>query len=475
MTVHSQQTVYCTPRTIHAKAGVSLACLTEVVAAKSLPAILGGNDSVEGQSIFAAEPVEVFEFSLHQSTPFEKLRNVLSKYQLTKKKGSDTFSGFSCGWIGYFGYELGQFIEKLPAVAVDDLGFPVIRLGFYDKAILYDHPTGQFTLRALECEGQSETAAEKFAVLNGWLDEAGSVSVPALANANIESIAADTVASNMTKAMYLEAIAKIKHYIIEGDTYQINLSQRFEKPFSARPVDVFHWQNRFNPSPFAAYLAWDDRAVVSASPELFLEVAGQTITTKPIKGTRPRNPLLPDQSPENAKHFHDLVMSEKEQAELAMIVDLERNDLARMCLPGTRGVSCGRQIEAFPTVYHAVATVRGQLALPPGPQRIVEILKASFPGGSITGAPKIRSMEIIDELEPTARGVYTGSVGWIGLNFDLCWNIAIRTVLISGQKAYIQAGGGIVADSDSHAEWDETLTKALALLAGIDAVNAWES
>ncbi|RKY04450.1 MAG: aminodeoxychorismate synthase, component I [Planctomycetota bacterium] len=472
MTIHSQQTVYCTPRTICAKADVSLACLTEVVAAKSLPAILGGNDSVEGQSIFAAEPVEVFEFSLHQSAPFEKLRNVLSKYQ---KKGSGTFSGFSCGWIGYFGYELGRFIEKLPAGAVDDLGFPVIRLGFYDKAILYDHPTGEFTLTALECEGQSETAAEKFAVLNGWFDQARAASVPALANANIESIAADTVASNMTKAMYLEAIAKIKHYIIEGDTYQINLSQRFEKPFSARPVDVFHWQNRFNPSPFAAYLAWDDRAVVSASPELFLEVAGQTITTKPIKGTRPRNPLLPDQSPENAKHFHDLVMSEKEQAELAMIVDLERNDLARMCLPGTRGVSCGRQIEAFPTVYHAVATVRGQLALPPGPQRIVEILKASFPGGSITGAPKIRSMEIIDELEPTARGVYTGSVGWIGLNFDLCWHIAIRTVLISGQKAYIQAGGGIVADSDSHAEWDETLTKALALLAGIDAVNAWES
>jgi len=135
------------------------------------------------------------------------------------------------------------------------------------------------------------------------------------------------------------------------------------------------------------------------------------------------------------------------------------------------GHSCGRQIEAFPTVYHAVATVQGQLTSPPQPQRIIEILKATFPGGSITGAPKIRSMEIIDELEPTARGVYTGSVGWIGLNFDLCWNIVIRTILVSGQKAYTQTGGGIVADSESGAEWDETLTKARALLAGIEAVN----
>jgi para-aminobenzoate synthetase component 1 len=234
---------------------------------------------------------------------------------------------------------------------------------------------------------------------------------------------------------------------------------------------VFHWQNRFNPSPFAAYLAWNDRAVVSASPELFLKVDGDSILTKPIKGTRPRNPSLSDEAAENTEHFHDLVLSEKDQAELAMIVDLERNDLARVCQPGTRGVSCAREIEAFPTVYHAVAAVEGQLSSPPSPQRVIDILKATFPGGSITGAPKIRSMEIIDELEPTARSIYTGSIGWIGLNGDLCWNIAIRTIILSGQKATIQAGGGIVADSDPQAEWDETWTKARALLAGIDAVN----
>jgi para-aminobenzoate synthetase component 1 len=222
-------------------------------------------------------------------------------------------------------------------------------------------------------------------------------------------------------------------------------------------------------------LAWDDKAVISASPELFLEVQGDTITTKPIKGTRPRNPSMSDESPENTGHFHDLILSEKDQAELAMIVDLERNDLARVCVPGTRGVSCGRKIEAFPTVYHAVAVIQGKLAVSTGPQRVIDILKATFPGGSITGAPKIRSMEIIDELEPTGRSVYTGSIGWIGVNFDLSWNIAIRTILLSGQQAFIQTGGGIVADSDPLAEWTETLTKARALLAGVRTSNKMNS
>lgn len=470
MRILPEQVVYCKLHTVKVKHDILLPCLTEVVAAKSLPAILGGNNSVEGQSIFAAEPAEVFEFSLQQDAPFEKLKNILSKYQL-KEKVSGTFSGFSCGWIGYFGYELGRFIEKLPATVIDDLGFPVIRLAFYDKAILHDHQTGQFTLMVVECDEQDETAEDKFAVLNDWLDEARAVSTPVPKTADIETIKADAINSNMTKQMYLDAVAKIKHYIVEGDTYQINLSQRFEIPFFGRPIDVFHWQNRFNPSPYAAYLAWNDKAVVSASPELFLKVSGESIVTEPIKGTRPRNPSLPDESAENIGYFHELILSEKDQAELAMIVDLERNDLARVCVPGTRHVSCARKIEPFPTVYHAIAVIEGQLSTPPSSQRVVDILKATFPGGSITGAPKIRSMEIIDELEPTARSIYTGSVGWIGLNYDLCWNIAIRTILISDQRATIQAGGGIVADSDAQAEWRETLTKARALLAGIIAVK----
>jgi para-aminobenzoate synthetase component 1 len=181
--------------------------------------------------------------------------------------------------------------------------------------------------------------------------------------------------------------------------------------------------------------------------------------------------LQPDDAPENKLNFHALVESQKDQAELAMIVDLERNDLARLCVPGTRHVTCPRMIEAFPTVYHAAGVIEGMLRLLPGPGRIVGILRAAFPGGSITGAPKIRSMEIIDALEPPARSVYTGAIGWISPDFNLCWNIAIRTILIEQQTAFVQAGGGIVADSDPLAEWDETLAKARVLLAGLCAVN----
>ena len=474
MTTPFAQPISCKLIVESVSCAVSLSALSEVISQKDNPAILGGNESVQGQSIFTAEPVEVFEFALHEDQPFEKLQSVLSKYQIKqKKKVSDPFicGGFCGGWIGYFGYELGRYIEKLPGRAVDDLGFPVIRLGFYDKAILYDHRDDQFTLIVLDYQGQSQTAGQKIDDLRSWLTRAGEAAVPKPAKVDIDTVLMDAFTSNMTQDEYFKALEKTRQYIYDGETYQINFSQRFSGAFGGRGIDLFHWQNQFNPSPYAAYLAWDDRAVVSASPELFLDVAGDSVTTKPIKGTRPRNPHIPDERGDNKDQFHALVCSEKDQAELAMIVDLERNDLARVCVPGTRHVVCEREIESFPTVYHAVGIVQGQLRTGPEPGRIIELLKATFPGGSITGAPKIRSMDIIDELEPTARGVYTGSIGWIGLNYDVCWNIAIRTVLICGDRAYIQTGGGIVADSDPETEWHETLIKARALLAGVQAAG----
>ncbi len=466
--METNKPITCIPHFRTAETSAGLPALTEAISQKNDPAILGGNESVRGYSIFAAEPVEVFEFTLNDERPFEKLQAVLSKYHSEEKKGSDPF--FYGGWIGYFGYELGRFIEKLPGRAVDDMGLPVIRLAFYDKAILYHHDEKVFTLVALQIQGDPVGVEEKFRVLKNWIDEAKVHSIVEPRRIDMESVNIDAFTCNMTQAQYLEALTKIKQYIIDGETYQINFSQRFESAFGGRAVDLYHWQNQFNPSPYAGFLSWDDKAVVSASPELFLEVQGDAIQTRPIKGTRRRNPLLGDEAPENHTCFNALVKSEKDQAELAMIVDLERNDLARICIPGTRHVTCARQIEAFPTVYHAAGIVEGKLREKPGPQRIVDILKATFPGGSITGAPKIRSMEIIDELEPTARSVYTGSIGWIGVNFDLCWNIAIRTILIKGNSATVQTGGGIVTDSAPLEEWVETLTKARALLAGIQAV-----
>ena len=457
--------ICCKPCYQQTDAHVCLSSLAEVISQKNNPAILGGNESVRGYSIFVAEPVEIFEFELDEDKPFEQLTAVLSKYQ--SQKTPDPF--FCGGWIGFFGYELGRFIEVLPGRAIDDTALPVIRLAFYDKAIVYDHDEKTFKLVALQIQGDS--VDKKFQILSGWLREANACSVAKSRQVDMDNVDMAAFKCNMTQRQYLKAIDRIKDYIIEGDTYQINFSQRFEADFNTRPIDLFHWQSRFNPSPYAAFLSWNGNAIVSASPELFLEANGDTITTKPIKGTRSRNPLLADEQGENHKAFNDLVESEKDQAELAMIVDLERNDLARICVPGTRHVACVREIETFPTVYHAAGTVEGQLRQQPGPQRIIDILKATFPGGSITGAPKIRSMEIIDELEATARGVYTGSIGWIGIDFNLCWNIAIRTIIIKDGKAYTQTGGGIVTDSVPEAEWTETLTKARALLAGIEAVQ----
>ncbi|GAG06355.1 unnamed protein product, partial [marine sediment metagenome] len=253
-------------------------------------------------------------------------------------------------------------------------------------------------------------------------------------------------------------------YIYDGDVYQVNFSQRFECDYKARPIDLFHWQNRYNPSDYAAYIDAGNFHIVSASPEMFITIADGVISTKPIKGTRPRV----KEAFEDARNYNELLNSTKEQAELNMIVDLERNDLARICAAGTRKVVQHRTIEAYPTVFHAVATVAGRLR---EGISFRDILKAVFPGGSITGAPKIRSMEIIDETEPTDRGVYTGSIGFIGLDGSVCLNIAIRTIIIKAGIAFAQTGGGIVADSNPQAEWAETITKARALLAGINSVQ----
>jgi para-aminobenzoate synthetase component 1 len=308
------------------------------------------------------------------------------------------------------------------------------------------------------------------AVLERLVDQTRQILPAEPSRGGPEDIDADRIRRNMTREDYLRAVERIKKYIRDGDVYQVNYSHRFEPPFAGRPIDLFHWQSRFNPSDYAAFLDAGDFQIVSASPELFITIRDGVIQTKPIKGTRPRiDASDPDAVQRNDQQFHDLLMNEKEQAELNMIIDLERNDVARLCKPGTRGVVQPRTIETYPTVFHAVATVAGELR---DGTTLPEVLRAMFPGGSITGAPKIRAMEIIDELEPTARGVYTGAIGYLGVDGTVCLNIAIRTIIISGDRALVQTGGGIVADSDPQAEWDETITKARALLAGIRAVGA---
>jgi para-aminobenzoate synthetase component 1 len=451
-------------------AEINLDSLSDVFSALPGVSIIGGNPSKEtadGFSYWMAMPKEVFEFHAGQVEPLEKLQQVLDKYKPTKPPLPNGM--FTGGWVGFFGYELGGHLEPAPCTNTDDLRLPLIRLCFYDRLIAYDHNKKSFQLITLELDNDTETPQQKLSFLETLLDKARNVQIATPPPADIENTDFSRVRSNITKDYYLRAFKKIKRHIYDGDVYQINFSQRFDCQFLARPIDLFHWQNRYNPSPYSAYIDAGDFQIVSASPEMFITVKNGIISTKPIKGTRKR---LEETSAEarqtNAKNLQQLIDSVKEKAELNIIIDLERNDLARLCVPGTRKVIQPRTIETYRSVFHAVATVAGKLR---DNVNFRDILKAVFPGGSITGAPKIRSMQIINEIEPTARGVYTGSIGYLGLDGSVCLNIAIRTIIIKNKSAYVQTGGGIVADSDPIAEWNETLVKARALIAGITAVN----
>jgi len=465
----------CRLRCREIRASANLPGLCEVFARLESASILGGNPARADAgrfSYWAAQPKEILEFRTGQDDPFGKLQRALIKYKLEEDCRSNLPKGiFSGGWIGYFSYELGRYIEKLPAAAIDDIGLPLIRLCFYDRFIAYDHLEENFWLIALELPDEAERPEDKLAALERLLAESQRIRVPKPAPADLDNIDFSRFRSNMDKNYYLQTVEKIKQYIYDGEVYQINFSQRFECDYDARPIELYHWQNHYNPSPYASYIDGGAFHIVSASPEMFITIADGLIQTKPIKGTRPRLDeavgAALQASQTNARNFNELLGSEKEQAELNMIIDLERNDVAKICRPGTRSVIQPRTIETYPTVFHAVATVAGRLR---EEMNFCDVLKAMFPGGSITGAPKIRSMEIIDETEPTARGVYTGSIGFIGIDGSACLNIAIRTIIIKDQKAYAQTGGGIVADSDPEAEWAETITKARALLAGINSV-----
>lgn len=264
--------------------------------------------------------------------------------------------------------------------------------------------------------------------------------------------------STFTPDAYHRAVERAKRYIVAGDIYQVNLSQRFEAPIRQKPSELYLRLRQLNPAPFAAYLNFPEVQVLSASPERFLlfDPTSRSVQTRPIKGTRPRG-ATPDR---DRLLCQELLASEKDHAENVMIVDVERNDLGRVADIGSVQVPHLAALESFATVFHLTSTVQARLR----PDRdLVDLLLATFPSGSITGAPKIRAMEVIDELEPTARGIYTGAIGYIGFDGSLELNIAIRTILVKGETAYFQAGGGIVADSDPEAEYQETLDKASAL------------
>jgi para-aminobenzoate synthetase component 1 len=375
---------------------------------------------------------------------------------------------FAGGAVGYFGYDLFPWIEDYDRLtSIDDLDLPDCCFGFYDRVLLFDHLQNQWLLAGAPVFQNRQN-------LKSLMDQAGESVRSRLEEYRLgpdfsfdPSVEFDRTPpdSNFTKPEYLAAVEKAIDYIYAGDIYQINLSQRFHTQLSASPFDLFRVLRNINPSYYGAYMAYSGHGVISSSPELFLRRSGAEVETRPIKGTRPRG----KSAEEDKGYKRELHESPKDSAELSMIVDLERNDLGRVCEYGSVVVDEHRYIETLPTVFHTISTVRGELKDDIG---VVDLIRATFPGGSITGCPKIRSIEIIDELEPTRRNVYTGSIGYIDFNGDMELNIAIRTLIFKGRDIYYQVGGGIVADSDPEAEYEETLDKALAMQKAISVVKA---
>ncbi len=398
--------------------------------------------------------------------PFDVLGHFLNYYHLDAETSPVPFVG---GAVGYLSYDLCHFIERLPATAVDDLELPECYFGFYDLVLAFDNLEGKAFIVStgfpeLNEKARIERARER-------LDEMKAVlaGVKPLGTAEtldpVPTSGRVTLKGGFTHQEYVDAVEKCRQYIIDGDIFEVNLSQRFEAELSITPCELYKRLRRINPAPFAGYLGFDGVTIVSASPERFLRLQGDWVETRPIKGTRPRG-KTPEEDKANAE---ELVSSVKDRAENIMIVDLERNDLGRVCRYGTVRVSELAILETFPTVFHLTSTVVGRLR---EGKSCIDLLKATFPGGSITGAPKVRSMEIIDELEPTRRSVYTGSIGYLGFDGNLDLNIAIRTFIIKGKNAYFQAGGAVVYDSDPEAEYQETLDKVRALIDALGVAAA---
>ena len=382
---------------------------------------------------------------------------------------------FQTGAAGYVAYDWGRSLERLPAPHHDDLDLPDVVFGIYDWVVAWDHEQSRAWIVA-----RSEQELQRALALVDDDPERVALHTPvgrpfqgrhrdAPASYPVDAEWADPrlgLRSSFTHAGYLDAVNRVREYIYAGDIFQVNLSQRFEAPLVEPPWDVYRRLRMQNAAPFAAYLDFPDVVVLSASPERFLRVdAGGRVETRPIKGTRPRG-VGPEH---DAALGLALTESAKDRAENLMIVDLIRNDLSRVCTPGSVKVRELFALEHFATVHHLVSTVVGELGRG---VRALDLLRAAFPGGSITGAPKLRAMEIIAELEPSARGVYCGAIGYWSITGELDTNIAIRTAVARDGRVYLSAGGGIVADSDAEQEYRETLDKARGMIDALATASA---
>lgn len=360
---------------------------------------------------------------------------------------------FAGGAVGYFGYDLGRRFERIPSIAAADITMPDLAMGLYDWAVVVDHAARRTWLVG------SGRDARTFAVWDSLV--ARLAAEPPAEPAAFRVLGAPL--PNLSRDEYARAFRAVQDHIRRGDCYQVNLTQRFEAEAEGDAWHAYLKLREINPAPFAAYLDWPDGKIVCSSPERFLRVQDGRVETKPIKGTRPRSS---DPARDRAL-AQELRTSAKDRAENVMIVDLLRNDLGKVCVPGSVRVSKLFDVESFASVHQLVSTVEGRLA---ENVHALDLVAACFPGGSITGAPKVAAMKIIEALEPQRRSVYCGSIGYVGFDGNMDSNIAIRTLVQQGRRVYTWAGGGVVADSQVDAEYQESLDKAAAMLAVMGGV-----
>jgi para-aminobenzoate synthetase component 1 len=361
---------------------------------------------------------------------------------------------FKGGAVGYFSYDLGRHFETLPAKAKQDIGIADMAIGIYTQAIVFNRHSKQYYL---VCPDDKRTSIEQ--AFAQQLNEH-------LSKKNQNQLAfklSSAWQANISKKEYAQKFARVHRYLLSGDCYQINLSQRFTATYQGDEFSAYTALREKNKAPFSAFIRLENCAILSISPERFLQLKQGKVQSKPIKGTRPRSP----NASIDAANASELLNSEKDKAENLMIVDLLRNDISKVCLPGSVNVPKLFDIESFPAVHHLVSTVEGELA----PEyNATDLLRGAFPGGSITGAPKIRAMEIIEELEPQRRSVYCGSIGYISACGNMDSSITIRTLICQNNNIYCSAGGGLVADSNVDNEYQETFDKVHKILPVLSAL-----
>jgi len=459
------------------KKGNLIPVYKEIVADMETP--VSAYKKIESEYSFLLESVEGGEkqarYSFLGSCPKERLfkldsindvRKILGKYKLVELPNLPTFCG---GLVGYIGYDAVREIEKLPNKNPDDLKFPVIQFMLADTLLVFDHLKHKIVIIAnAYVEGNVQKAYKdaclKIEKIQLKLKKPIKLSreefeIPTTPKKSLK------VRSNLTKAEYEAMVLKAKEYIKAGDIIQVVPSQRFETKCTAAPLDVYRVLRIINPSPYMYYLRMGELSIVGSSPEVMVRLEKGKATLRPIAGTRRRG----KDEDEEAMLSKELLASTKEKAEHIMLVDLGRNDLGRVCDYGSVKVTECMTIEKYSHVMHIVSNVSGKLR---SGKDAVDLFRAAFPAGTVSGAPKVRAMEIIDELENVRRGIYAGTVGYFSFNGDLDSGIAIRTILIHKGKAYVQAGGGVVADSDPEEEYNETVNKAKALLSAIELANA---